>query len=141
MTKKILIGGVTSGLLLLGLSYVMLYVAINFLPALAEEFYNPVFWPGNERAILFFLHPFILSFALAWFFYHYRSVFNYSDWRQGLELGVTYAIIATLPSMWIIFSAINVSLAMVISWFAYGLIQATVAGLIFAWLNYRMSKK
>jgi hypothetical protein len=37
--------------------------------------------------------------------------------------------------MWITFSAISVSILMVVSWLVYGWIQATVAGLIFSRMN------
>jgi hypothetical protein len=37
--------------------------------------------------------------------------------------------------MWITFSAISVSLTMVLTWFAYGTMQATVCGLVFARMN------
>lgn len=133
--KKVLAPGLVAGFVLLGLSYMILYSTINFMPGLVEEYYNPIFWPGNDRALLFFLHPFILSFALAWIWSRFREQFKGPKLLRGLELGVVYALVATLPSMWITFSAISVSLAMILTWFAYGLLQATVAGWIFAFIN------
>ncbi len=133
--KKILASGFLSGITLLMLSYVVLYFTINFFPQLVEAYYDPIFWPGNDRALLFFAHPFVLSFALAWFWDRFKDMFKGTLLIRGIEMGLVYGVIATLPSMWITFSAIHVSLVMVLSWFAYGLLQATIAGLIFAKMN------
>jgi len=40
-----------------------------------------------------------------------------------------------LPVMWISFSALDITVTMVLSWFIYGLMQAIVAGLVFAKIN------
>lgn len=133
--KKVLITGVICGALLLILSYAVLYLTITLFPALAEEYYNPVFWPGNDRALLYFLHPFVLSIALAWVWQRFKNNLSGSWILRGLEFGFIYLLIGTLPSMWLTFSAINVSFIMVFSWVLYGLLQAAICGLIFARLN------
>jgi len=133
--KKVLFSGLVASIVLLVLSYGVLFVTIRFFPHLVEEYYNPIFWPGNDRATLFFAHPFVLSFALSWFWNRVKSQFSGAWWWRGIELGLIYCIVATIPSMWITFSSISVSGTMVGSWFAYGLLQATVSGIIFARLN------
>lgn len=133
--KKIILPGLAAGVVLLVLSYGILYVSINFFPNLVEEYYNPIFWPGSDRALLFFAHPFILSLALSWFWERFKSSFEGVMLVRGVELGIVYGLVATLPSMWITFSAISVSITMVLSWFFYGILQATIAGIIFARLN------
>jgi hypothetical protein len=40
-----------------------------------------------------------------------------------------------LPVMTITFSALDITMVMVISWFLYGFFQAIVAGLVFAKIN------
>ncbi len=133
--KKILLSGTVGGFVLLAFSYAVLYATINFFPSIVEEYYNPIFWPGNDRALLFFVHPFVLSFALAWFWDRFKGLFKGGMLLRGIEMGLLYGVVATLPSMWITFSAIAVSLMMVLMWFAYGVLQATLAGLIFAKMN------
>ena len=136
MARRVLLPGLTAGVVLLGSSYLMLYATIYLMPGLVEEYYNPVFWPGSDRALLFFAHPFILSLALAWFWDWFKAQLANSQWLlRGLKFGGIYALIATLPSMWITFSAIAVSLTMVCTWFAYGVLQAVVCGWIFAKMN------
>lgn len=134
MMKKYLLPALLSGAALLLLSYGALYVTINFLPMLAEEYYNPIFYPGADRAILFFLHPFVISAALVWFWNRMCHTLKGGRILKALEFGGLYALIATLPAMWITFSAMDVTLAMVGLWWGYGFLQATVAGLIFSWI-------
>lgn len=134
--QKIILSALLSGAILLALAFGTIYFSIAFFPSVVEEYYNPtLFWPGDERAILFFIHPFILSFALAWFWNRFKDQFKGVPLLRGLELGIVYGVVATLPSMWITFSAIAVSFSMVMTWFLYGLLQATVAGIVFAHTN------
>jgi hypothetical protein len=133
--KKVILPALTVGIVLLALSYAALYMLINLMPSLVEEYYNPIFYPGADRAILFYVHPFILGGALSWMWNRFKPQFRASGALRGLEFGLIYVLVATLPSMWITFSAISVSIMMVFSWLAYGWIQATVAGLIFSRMN------
>lgn len=135
--QKILTSGIAAGIVLLIVSYGLLTLTPTLLPALTDEYFNPaVFQTGNDRIILYFLHPFVLSFALAWFWERFKGLFHSSSfiWR-GIELGLVYGLVATLPTMWITFSSMNVSMMMILSWLGYGIIQAIVAGIINAKLN------
>lgn len=133
--KKYLLPAIISGVVLLAFSYLALVFTVKFMPALAEEYYNPVFSLNWDKAPMFFLHPFILSLALAWFWERFKDLFKGSNWFRGLELGLVYGIVATLPSTWMTFSAMSVSLTMVLTWFFYGVVQASIAGWILAKMN------
>ena len=133
--KKVYVPAIASGFVLLLFSFLVLFLTIRLFPALAEEFYNPVFWPGNDRAMLFFLHPFVLSLALAWFWNRAKHRYEGSGFSRAMQLGGVYLFIATIPAMWITFSAINVSLLMVLSWVVYGFFQAVLAGLVLVRFN------
>lgn len=133
--KKILTSGLLAGVVLLVLSLGILYFIARMLPDLAEEYYSPTFRNTGDRDLLFYIHPFILGLALAWFWERFKGQFKGAWLLRGLEMGFVYAIVATLPTMWITFSAIDVSLNMVLTWLLYGLAQAAIAGLIFAKMN------
>jgi hypothetical protein len=133
--KKILFPGLTAGALLLVLSYALLYFIIQFFPQLVEEYYNPIFWPGDDRATLFFVHPFILAIALSWFWHRSKNQFSGAWYLRGMEMGLVYGVVATFPSLWITFSTISVTIAMVLSWLCYGFFQAIISGLVFARMN------
>jgi len=130
--KIFLIKGIVAGTVLLVLSYVSLYLIVALFPALAEQYYDPIFSFEGEKAVLYFIHPFILSFALAWFWKRFKSLFHGAFWWRGIEMGLVYGLIATLPSMWITFSALSISFGLVCSWLLYGVFQAMIVGVIFA---------
>jgi hypothetical protein len=133
--KKILISGLIAGFILFVLSYGGLFLAVKFFPSLFVEYNSPLFNSDGGRDALFYLHPFIISFSLSWFWDRFKTLFKGVFILRGLEFGLVYSIIALLPVMWISFSALDITVPMVLSWFAYGLIQAIVAGMVFAEVN------
>jgi hypothetical protein len=133
--KKILISGLIAGAILFILSYGGLFLAVRFFPSLFIEYNNPLFNSDGSRDMLFYMHAFIISFALSWFWDRFKGLFKGQFILRGLEFGLVYSIIALLPVMWISFSALDITVPMVVSWFVYGLSQAIVAGIVFAKIN------
>ncbi|MES2810345.1 MAG: hypothetical protein V4619_17050 [Bacteroidota bacterium] len=133
--KKILISGFITGCILFVVSYGGLYLAVQFFPWLFTEYFNPLFNSDGNRDMMFYMHAFIFSFALSWFWDRFKSLFKGVFILRGLEFGLVYSVIALLPVMWISFSALDITVSMVASWFMYGLVQATIAGMVFAKLN------
>jgi hypothetical protein len=133
--KRILLSGMVTGILLFALSYGGLYLAVIYFPELFVEYNNPLFNSDGRRDILFYLHAFIISFALSWFWDRFKGLFHGSFFVRGLEFGFVYSIVALLPVMWITFSALDITVLMVLSWFVYGLAQAIIAGVVFAKIN------
>lgn len=133
--NKILTSGLVAALLLLAFAYLSLMLMPILLPYLAEEYYKPVFVNDETRNLLYFVHPVVLAFALAWFWNRFKELFVGNLFFRGLEFGLVYAIIATIPIMVLIFSAIDVSLGVIGSWILYGFLQGTIAGLVFARLH------
>jgi hypothetical protein len=133
--KKILLTGLIAGCILFVLSYGGLYLAVRFFPGLFTEYNNPLFNSDGSRDILFYMHAFIISFALSWFWDRFKGLFKGAFIIRGLEFGFVYSIIALLPVMWISFSSLDITVVMVLSWFVYGLAQAIIAGVVFAKVN------
>lgn len=133
--KKIVFPGLMAGAILFIICYGSLYMAVKFFPGLFIEYNNPLFNSDGNRDLLFYLHAFIISLALSWFWERFKSLFHGSFLLRGLEFGLVYAIVALLPVMWITFSALDITVLIVLSWFSYGLMQAIVAGIIFAKIN------
>ena len=133
--KKILIPGILTDIFLLISSFLALFLTIKLFPSLAWEYFGPTFNTDGSRDILFYIHPFLLGLALAWFWNRVKEIFTGNSIAKALEFSLIYAAIATIPTMWITFSAINISLEMVLTWILYGLFQALVAGLILSRLN------
>lgn len=133
--NKVIISAIASGITLLILSFLALFFTINFLPEYSDLFYTDVFWPSGTRAIMFYLHPFILSFALAWFWNKFKDRMTGTAVVRGLELGIIYLLVAVIPLMWMTFSSLDLSSAQIFSWSVYGFVQASVAGYVLARFN------
>lgn len=133
--KKMLFTGVIAGIVLFIVSYCSLYLAIKFFPGFFADYVNPLFSSDERRYILFYAHAFVIALALSWFWERFKGLFHGPSLLRGLEFGLVYAVVALLPVMWITFSAMDVTISMVLSWFLYGLIQAMIAGVIFAKIN------
>jgi uncharacterized membrane protein len=130
--KKILKTGLIAGCILFIISYGGLFLAVRFFPGLFVEYNNPLFNSDGSRDVLFYLHAFIISFALSWFWDRFKGSFKGGFVKRGLEFGVVYAIIALVPVMWISFSSLDITVTIVLTWLLYGTTQAIIAGLIFA---------
>ena len=133
--KKVLVSGLIAGIVLFVVSYGSLFLAINLFPGIFVEYNNPLFNSDGSRNLLFYLHAFIISFALSWFWERFKGLFKGPFLLRGLEFGFVYAMVALLPVMWITFSSLDITFIMVLSWFLYGLVQAVIAGILFAKIN------
>lgn len=133
--KKIIRSGLIAGAILFIISYGGLFLAIRFFPHLFISYNNPLFNSDGSRDVLFYLHAFIISLALSFFWERFKSLFVGSFILRGLEFGLIYALVALLPIMWITFSSLDITIIMVASWFLYGFIQAVIAGIIFSKIN------
>lgn len=133
--KKILISGLIAGVILLVLSILGLYLTMWLFPDIAMQYFNPAFNDQSSRYMIYYIHPFIIALALSWFWNRFKGILTGSFFTRGIEFGLIYVLIATFPSMWLIYSAISVSLAMVATWFVFGLLQGIISGLVFEKIN------
>lgn len=133
--KKILISGLIAGIILFIISYGGLFLAVKFFPSLFVDYNNPLFNSSGDRDILFYLHAFIISLALSWIWARFKGLLSGTKMLRALYFGIIYASVALLPVMWITFSAMDITVSMVLSWFLYGFVQAFVAGIVFTYIN------
>ncbi|OIR14265.1 hypothetical protein GALL_47320 [mine drainage metagenome] len=135
--KKILLSGLLAGFILSIGSYGGLYLAVRFFPKLFVDAYanNPLINSDGVKDVLFFSHAFVLCFALLWFWERIKSLFKGNFLWRGIKFGFVYAIVGLIPIMWITYSAMDVTVAMVVSWLLYGFFQATITGIIYAKIN------
>jgi hypothetical protein len=135
VSKKVILSGLLAGVILLLLSVVGLYGTVWLFPTLAVQYFDPAFDSQSERAILYFTHPFVAGLALSWFWDRCKSLFSGSFLGRAIEFGLLYWLVAVFPMMWLIYSAIDVSLALVGSCLVFGLLQGIAAGLVLEKLN------
>lgn len=130
--KKIINSGLVTSIVLLVFAYLCLLVMPVLLPKVAEEYYSPAFVSDESRNLLYYIHPVVISFGLAWFWNRFKKLLKGNALMQGVEMALIYVVIATVPSLLITYSAINVSLLTIGSWLLYGFLQALIAGIIFS---------
>ena len=133
--KKIILSGLLAGVVLLILSVIALYLTIWLFPELAIEYFNPAFETQESRIMIYYIHPFIIAMALSWFWQRFKDVLTGSFISRGIEFGLIYTLVASFPMMWLIYSALSVSLEMVATWFVLAFFQGIVAGLVFEKTN------
>ena len=126
--KKIIVSGLVAGVVLLILSVLGLYVTIWFFPGLAGQYFDPAFDMQSSRVMIYCIHPFIISLHFPGSGAALKECLTGSFLTRGIEFGLIYALVATFPMMWLIYSAMNVSLEMVATWFVLGLLQGIIAG-------------
>ena len=91
--KKIISSGLITGIVLLVFAYVALLVMPILLPKVAEEYYNPAFVNDATRNALYYVHPVLLAFGLAWFWNCFKSLLKGNAWMQGVEMALIAGII------------------------------------------------
>lgn len=133
--KKHIVAAIVASIALVIFSYVGLLILINVFPNLANEYFDETFRPGSNNAVLYYLHPIILSFMLAWFWDRFKGEFRGSAIVRGVEMGIVYGLIAIVPSMLLNYSAFNVSFTLILTWLAYGVTQGIIAGIIFGLID------
>lgn len=134
--KKAISPILIAGFLVLLVSLMLLYSIIYLLPTQMEEYYNPVFRSSSfSTDWLFYAHPFVLSISLYWFWDRFKASIAGSLLHRAFQIALVYGIIAMLPVLWLTFSAIDISFIMVATWLSFGILQAFVAGLVFAKMN------
>jgi hypothetical protein len=133
--KKIIISGFVAGIVLLILSALGLYMTVWLFPSIAQQYFDPAFDTQTSRVMLYYMHPFVISIALAWFWSRYKTVLTGSFITKGIEFGLIYAGIAIFPMMWLIYSSISVSIEMLATWLVLGILQGVISGLIFEKMN------
>lgn len=134
-SKEILKNTVLAGILIFLVSYGGLFVAIRISPSFFTDYINPIFNSDGSRDLYFYLHPFVLALSLSVFWNRFRKMFGGNKIKIGIEFGMVYAFVALLPVMWITYSAMDVTLQMIGSWLMYGLLQACIAGIVFAFID------
>ena len=134
--KRIFMSILVAGVVLLILSLLLIFLEIRFFPGLVEEYFSPVFrWSDTRTNWMFYVHPFVVAFALKWFWERYKDLFKGGDLLRAFEVALVYGIIAMVPVLWVTYSAIDISLGLVLTWLAYGVLQAFIAGYIFSKIN------
>jgi len=134
--KKVIVSGLLSGLIIFIASMLTSKIFGVIFPFLNAEYTNEsIFRPWSDPLmLLYFAYPFLLGIILAWFWQKTKSIFG-ENIKGGINFGVVYWAITSIPGMFITYSSFQVSLLLVISWSVAGLIGAVLAGIVFVKLD------
>jgi len=133
--KKIILSGIVAGIILLIVSELALHATILLFPGIAVQYFDPAFDTESKHILFYYMHPFVISLALAWFWTRFKGVLTGTFVTRGIEFGLIYVLIAAFPMLWLIYAAMNVSFAIVSTWFILALIEGIVAGLVLEKMN------
>jgi len=92
--------------------------------------------------LLFFLHPWVLGFALSYIYPHVvkkESKGNYID--KGKHFGFMMWIITGVPSAFFVFSSMNYPVGFTINSIVGNLLYMLAAGVTIAWANKEKAKR
>jgi hypothetical protein len=131
--KKIIVGLLT-GVILLAASMGLSSVMNRMFPGLQVEYQNPhLFRPWTDPLMsVFWIVPFLTAFVSLYIWNVFKNLVpGDTVVYKGLCFGLHFWLV-TIPGMVISYSSFQVSGTMILSWTAGNLVQATIAGLIYA---------
>jgi hypothetical protein len=130
--KKILIGGITGGILL----FVAFLVFSTIANLIDPDYIGKI---GDMRAmkdpfmLLFFAYPFVLSFTSAIAFDRVKGALNGSCCGgAGLTFGRVLILLITIPSMFVIFTSMTYPPGFYIENLLFGIIGFPALGMLYA---------
>ena len=138
MNQKIVTTGLLAGVVMLVVSLVLTPLYNFVFPSLAQEYTNTgLFRPWSDPLMsLYYAYPFLLGLVLAWIWNKTKKVIEgKTEFEKAKNFGLSYWLVAGLPGMLITYSSFQVSLTMVLVWSISGLVDAIIAGWVFAKRN------
>lgn len=131
MKKKLLLG-LISGVVLLLLSVLGLFCILWLFPNMAMEYFGPAFIDQKQRNLLYYVQPFVMGPCLLWLWFKLGDKMKGSTLVKSLKFGLFYMIVASLPYMLLIYSAMDVSSLVILSWLLFGFTEAFVSAVVFS---------
>ena len=130
--KKFLVSGILAGIAILIISQIVSIISAAIWPynVLAFGGMRPI---NDPIMVLFFLHPFVLGFALTWAYSKTEKIFKGNHIEKGKNFGLIAWIIAGLPSAFLVWSSMNYPIGFTISSVVGSLLYMLAAGIVIAW--------
>lgn len=127
--KKIVIAGIAAGIVISVIS-----LAVSYLVQYAFSY--DVLALGGMRQVndpimaLFFVHPWVLGFAMAIAFEKIKTGLGKAGMNRGKNFGLIVWLLAGLPSAFLVWSSMNYPIGFTVSSVAGTLIYMVVAGIV-----------
>ena len=129
--KKWLVSGFLGGIVFFVLSFIGQFIIQSFWP------YNALELPGMRSIedpvlLLFFLYPFVLSFAMALVFQAVFGSLKGNFEQKGRQFGVLCWLLASIPSAFVVFSSMNYPVGFHVENFIFSFAYLVAAGIVIA---------
>jgi len=129
--KGVLLGGFLSGVVIF---------AVWMIVSVVVQVISPydVLSLGGMRAkddpimLLFFLHPWVMGFAMAMVYSQVGKAFEGSVVQKGVRFGLVMWLLGGLPSAFVVFTSMNYPLAFTVSSVVSSLLHMPAAGVVIA---------
>ena len=126
--KKIVIGGLASGLAIFLVSWIVNFVVVAALP------YDVLSLGGMRAAqdpimLLWFLHPWVIGFAMAIAFAKFKDSFKVTGWCRGKSFGLFVWLLTGLPSAFIVYTSMNYPIGFTVNSLLGSLLYMVAAGI------------
>lgn len=130
--KKIILSGIAAGVVIFVASMGVSSIFGMIFPSLGSEYMTKgLFRPWSDPVMsLYFIYPFVMGLLLAWFWNKTKKV-----WKTGIDFGISFWFVASIPGMLITYSSFPLSLMIVISWSVGGLVGILGSGMVLEKLN------
>ncbi|MFA5947639.1 MAG: hypothetical protein WC806_01540 [Candidatus Gracilibacteria bacterium] len=136
--KKIFTSGLVAAVVMIALGMGVGYLFNAIFPSLVYEYNNVnIYRPWSDPLMmLYFLHPILLGFMLAWGWDKIKKIASgKTDLCKGVRFGFITFVILTIPGMLISYASFQISLLMILSWTIGSFVQLLIAGMIYAKMN------
>jgi hypothetical protein len=104
--KKFIVSGLVAGLVIFIVSMLFstVFQALFNYDVLKLEGMRSV---NDPIMILFFIHPWVLGFALVLAYSIFRDCFKGKNWEKAKKFGTAMWVVVTIPSAFMVFSSMN----------------------------------
>ncbi len=129
--KKIIIAGILAGIVILVVSSIVSYIVQLIQP-------YDVLQLGGMRSVdspimmLFFLHPWVLSFAMAIVYNYVGSAFQGTFVQKGTRFGLLMWLVASIPPAFIVYTSMNYPTAFTVNSVVGSILYMLSAGIVIA---------
>ena len=127
--KKIVIGGLAAGVVITVIQWIIYFAVLAVFPF-------DVMSLGGMRAIddpimiLWFLHPFVLGFAMSLAFQKFKGSFEKTGWCRGKAFGIFVWLLVGLPNAFLVYTSMTYPLGFTINNLLGTLLYMVAAGLV-----------
>jgi len=92
---------------------------------------------GDPIMLLYFLHPFVLAFALSYIYPMLEKNFKGSYMDKGKCFGIAMWIVVSIPSAFLVYSSMNYPIGFTVQSVVGSLLYMLAAGIVIARINKR----